>query len=199
LETFLEKHPDFQQRTAGEQEKLRTTANWMDLAFYTIQPKNNKTFILNLIPRIVEGRNVKYITGSGQTRATSDRVNIFRLEGNCEKIKRPPRRTKDEILATKLAAMNNQQQTVTVSFLFLLLISFSLIDNSFFFFFCNYNIRKHQRFNHCNQPHREAPVQVICILIIRQCLLPVIRHIILLVKETVFLLIFIHTPNLLFL
>jgi hypothetical protein len=117
LEPFLEKHPDFQPRTAAEQEKLRTTANWMDLAFYTIQPKNNKTFILNLIPRIVEGRNAKYITGSGQTRATSDRVNIFRLEGNCEKIKRPPRRTKDEILlATKLAAMNNQQQAVAVSF-----------------------------------------------------------------------------------
>ncbi|RYH32203.1 hypothetical protein EON65_01110 [archaeon] len=71
----------------------------MDLAFYTIQPRNNKTFILNLIPRIVEGRAARYITGSGQTKPTADRVNLFRLEGNCEKIKRPPRRKKDEMNA----------------------------------------------------------------------------------------------------
>lgn len=71
----------------------------MDLAFYTIQPRNNKTFILNLIPRITEGRSARYITGSGQTKPTTDRVNLFRLEGNCEKIKRPPRRKKDEASA----------------------------------------------------------------------------------------------------
>ena len=68
----------------------------MDLSFYTIQPRNNKTFILNLIPRIVEGRNARYITGSGQTRPTADRVDLFRVEGNCEKIKRPPRRKKED-------------------------------------------------------------------------------------------------------
>lgn len=81
----------------------------MDLAFFTIQPRNNKTFILNLIPRIVEGKNARYITGSGQTRPTADRVNLFRMEGNCEKIKRPPRRKKEEILmanAAKIATEN---------------------------------------------------------------------------------------------
>ncbi len=81
-----------------EQDRLRNTANWMILCFYTIQPRNNKTFILNLIPRIVEGRNARYITGSGQTRPTADRVDLFRLEGNCEKIKRPPRRKKEILL-----------------------------------------------------------------------------------------------------
>lgn len=92
----MEQYPAFKERSALEQERLRNTSNWMDLSFYTIQPRNNKTFILNLIPRIVEGRNARYITGSGQTRPTADRVDLFRMEGNCEKIKRPPRRKKDE-------------------------------------------------------------------------------------------------------
>jgi hypothetical protein len=76
----------------------------MDLIFYALQPRNNKTFILNLIPRIVEGKNAKYITGSGQTKPTADRVNLFRAEGNCERIKRPPRRKKEEILLANAAA-----------------------------------------------------------------------------------------------
>jgi hypothetical protein len=79
----------------------------MDLAFYTIQPRNNKTFMLNIIPRIVEGRNARYITGSGQTKSTADRVSIFRREGNCEKIKRPPRRRKEAVL--EAAAVNTSR------------------------------------------------------------------------------------------
>eukprot|EP01031_Cornospumella_fuschlensis_P039789 gene39789-48444_t len=104
LEDFLEKYPELKERSGGEQQRLRHTANWMDLAFYTIQPRNNKTFILNLIPRIVEGRGARYITGSGQTKPTADRVNLFRLEGNCEKIKRPPRRKKEDANASSMKA-----------------------------------------------------------------------------------------------
>ncbi len=96
MEMFLEVYPDFRDRSAVEQEKLRLSANWMDLTLYCVLPRNNKTFILNIIPRIVEGRNVKYVTGSGQTRPTADRVALFRLEGNCEKLQRPPRRNKRE-------------------------------------------------------------------------------------------------------
>ena len=95
MEKFLDTYPDFKNRNALETERLRLTANWMDLTFYTIHPKNNKTFVMTLIPRIVEGRNAKYITGSGQTKSTTDRVDIFRAEGRCEKTSRPPRRRKD--------------------------------------------------------------------------------------------------------
>lgn len=95
LKDFLANYPHLKERNGMEQERLRFTANWMDLAFHSIQPRNNKTFILNIIPRIVEGRNARYITGSGQTRPTADRVDLFRLEGQCEKIKRPPRKKKE--------------------------------------------------------------------------------------------------------
>lgn len=112
IDSFLEKYPELKERNTTEQERLRNTANWMDLAFYTIQPRNNKTFILNLIPRIVEGKTARYITGSGQTKPTTDRVNLFRSEGNCEKIKRPPRRKKEEILMANAAKLRGDNRTM---------------------------------------------------------------------------------------
>jgi len=117
LKDFLEKYPDLRERNSTEQERLRHTANWMDLAFYTIQPRNNKTFVLNMIPRIVEGRNARYITGSGQTKPTADRVNIFRLEGCCEKIKRPPRRKREEIFAAAAAAAAAKKSSLGLDFM----------------------------------------------------------------------------------
>lgn len=112
LESFLAKYPELKDRSPVEQERLRHTANWMDLTFYTIQPRNNKTFVLNLIPRIVEGRNARYITGSGQTKPTADRVNLFRIEGSCEKIKRPPRRKKEEIIAAAVSSLGKKSSAL---------------------------------------------------------------------------------------
>ena len=90
--TFVACYPDMHLYSLIELERLRVTANWMDLAFYTLNPKNNKTFLMTLIPRICEGRLARYITGSGETRATADRVSIYRTEGKCAKIIRPPRK-----------------------------------------------------------------------------------------------------------
>ena len=56
----------------------------MDLMFYTICPRHNKSLILNIITRIVEGRDARYITGSGQTIPTNDRVLIYSTIGECE-------------------------------------------------------------------------------------------------------------------
>jgi hypothetical protein len=64
--------------------------------FYTISPRHNKSLILNIITRIVEGRDARYITGSGQTKPTNDRVLIFSTIGDCEKIPRPPRKVRKE-------------------------------------------------------------------------------------------------------
>jgi len=91
---FLIAYPAFEDRPAQELNKLRICANWFDLVFYTLPSKNNKTFLMSMIPKLCEGSSVKYITGSGETRSTSDRVSIYRTEGNCEKICRPPRKRK---------------------------------------------------------------------------------------------------------
>jgi hypothetical protein len=64
-----------------EIEKLKNTANWMQYLLKKIPAKKNKGLAMNIIPKIVEGIHIKYCTGSGQTKATSDRVTIFETEG----------------------------------------------------------------------------------------------------------------------
>ncbi len=71
--------------------KLRQCANWFDLILHTIKSQNNKSFLVSFVPSLSEGHQAKYITGSGESRATTDRVNIFRHEGQVVKISREPR------------------------------------------------------------------------------------------------------------
>jgi len=46
-----------------------------------VPPKKNKGLAIQVIPKLVEGYSAKYITGSGQTHATADRVHIYEIEG----------------------------------------------------------------------------------------------------------------------
>ena len=62
------------------------------MLFQVLPPKSKKAHLLDLVTRIVEGNNVKYITGSGETQATRRRVAIYELEGNITPLPRPPRR-----------------------------------------------------------------------------------------------------------
>lgn len=62
ITTFGQAYPEMATYSTLEQERLRITANWMDLAFYTLPPKNNKTFLMNLVPRICEGRYARYVS-----------------------------------------------------------------------------------------------------------------------------------------
>jgi len=87
-EVFLEAYPEFVDRPPQEQEYLRQTAEWMYVCFFTLRPFNNKGFLISLIPRLVEGPGCRYVTGSGETLQTSDRVKVFCTEGNFQKIKR---------------------------------------------------------------------------------------------------------------
>ena len=78
-------------RPPAEITKLRQCANWFDLILHTIKSQNNKSFLVSFVPSLSEGHQAKYITGSGESRATTDRVNIFRHEGQVVKISREPR------------------------------------------------------------------------------------------------------------
>lgn len=53
----------------------------MKEAFKYLPARKNKGLAVQIIPKLVEGWNAKYVTGSGQTRATADRVFIFETEG----------------------------------------------------------------------------------------------------------------------
>ena len=86
--SFLEQYPEFIDRDPIEIGKLKICANWFDLVLFTVKPQNNKSFLLQVVPCISEGHQSRYITGSGESKKTSDRVNIFRTEGNVAKVSR---------------------------------------------------------------------------------------------------------------
>lgn len=87
-EDFFEKYPDFRDRDAGEQSLLRQNANWMHVLFLILPAKKNKGLALDVVPKFVEGFTATYITGSGQTKQTADRVKIYEGEGNVMPSKR---------------------------------------------------------------------------------------------------------------
>jgi len=82
LAEFLSAYPDFERLPAAEQSNLWHTANWMAILFTMIPAAKNKGLVLQVIPQLVEGPTVKYITGSGQTEATACRVQVYEREGN---------------------------------------------------------------------------------------------------------------------
>ena len=82
VDAFLEAYPEFLHTPAEEQTNLFNTANWMAVLFTMIPAAKNKGLVLQVIPQVVEGGHVKYITGSGQTEATTNRVHIYEKEGH---------------------------------------------------------------------------------------------------------------------
>lgn len=83
LDSFLETYSGyFDREPEDEKERLWHTANWMSILFTLITPRKNKGLAMQVIPKLVEGWNTKYVTGSGQTHRTASRVHIFESEGN---------------------------------------------------------------------------------------------------------------------
>lgn len=83
LEDFLAAYPgQFDTESDTEKILLWQTANWMSILFQMITARKNKGLAMMIIPKLVEGWDAKYVTGSGQTKATANRVQIFEHEGN---------------------------------------------------------------------------------------------------------------------
>jgi hypothetical protein len=82
---MLEKYPEFgQDWKIDNQERcsLLSFRNHMVLCLSVIPAQQHKNHLMELVTRLAEGRNVKYIVGSGQSDKTSRRVLIYRREGN---------------------------------------------------------------------------------------------------------------------
>jgi hypothetical protein len=79
VDQFLEKYPRF----AGVEDRaLPAFRNFMAVSLTLEEAKNNKAFHIEICARLSEGFAAKYITGSGQSAATSRRVSIYEREGN---------------------------------------------------------------------------------------------------------------------
>jgi hypothetical protein len=90
-EQFQQHHPGFRHYDNVEKEKLRVCANWFDLALLTTKPEMSKTYLMRMVPWLAEGCEAKYITGTGESQGTRDRVSLYRAEGKqviCKRAKR---------------------------------------------------------------------------------------------------------------
>lgn len=72
----------------ARREHLMHVANWMAYLLSKIPARKNKGFALQVVPKLLEGWQARYITGSGQSRATEDRVKIYEVEGDVLPIQR---------------------------------------------------------------------------------------------------------------
>ena len=84
VDAFLEAYEGrfFDDLEPAEQEILKDEANWYNVVSALMPPRKNKGLTIQVVPRLVEGWFTKYVTGSGQTKATADRVLIFETEGD---------------------------------------------------------------------------------------------------------------------
>jgi hypothetical protein len=92
VDTLLDRYPPFTKVEEVEQVTLLKYRNMMSIAILVLPPKSKKAHLLDLVTRIVEGNEVRYITGSGETAATRRRVAIYEKEGNIVPLPRPPRK-----------------------------------------------------------------------------------------------------------
>ena len=90
--SLLAKYPEFQSIDKNvELDKLRAFANYMNFALHFITAKYNRQHVFNIVTKITDGKDVKYITGSGKTKSTADRVLIYNREGGIVPKPRPVR------------------------------------------------------------------------------------------------------------
>jgi hypothetical protein len=83
LDQFIQAYDGwFQQESEAEIINLWQVANWMNILFKMITARKNKGLAMQVVPKLIEGWEVKYVTGSGQTRFTANRVHVFEVEGN---------------------------------------------------------------------------------------------------------------------
>jgi len=90
---FQEAYPQYGPSLVGYEEfiNLFKFRNLMKMAMHLIPPLHNKNHLLDLVTRLVEGKEVRHVTGTGATKATRARVEIILREGNLIVPKRPPR------------------------------------------------------------------------------------------------------------
>ncbi|KAJ1415499.1 hypothetical protein B484DRAFT_454518 [Ochromonadaceae sp. CCMP2298] len=111
LDSFLTAYGDrFSSEPESEKIVLWQTANWMSLLFLMITARKNKGLAMQVVPKVCEGWDAKYITGSGQTKATANRVHVFETEGSVKPSERGRARLKRESEEAKVPIQGAKRQ-----------------------------------------------------------------------------------------
>jgi hypothetical protein len=77
---LLSRYPSF--AGCAEASVLLVYSNLMVAALKVVEAKNNKGFLIEVCAKLSEGPKAKYVTGSGQSNATTRRVRIYEREGS---------------------------------------------------------------------------------------------------------------------
>jgi hypothetical protein len=92
LESFLEAYDqrflDPMHYDEKEQQSLYLMAVLSGIFLRFIPPKGSKHLYMKVLPALIEGWDAKYVCGSGQSRATADRVLIYETEGAVKPLRR---------------------------------------------------------------------------------------------------------------
>lgn len=86
---FLKEQPEFNNETYAEQELLHIYRNMLAAALKVIPGKWNSNHLLDVVTRIVEGKDKKYVTGSGATKQTRNRIDVYHNLTGIEKQSKP--------------------------------------------------------------------------------------------------------------
>ena len=82
VQSFLTIYPEFSNVSPAEQRNLWLEANWMNIYLWHFGKRfYRKGLMVGVIPKFIEGVDVKYVTGGGQKHSTSMRALIFEREG----------------------------------------------------------------------------------------------------------------------
>ena len=117
ISAFLQRYPEFKDDAMidiAEQEKLLKFRNMMKLAQIFIPAKNHKEHLMDLVTRLVEGKDQKYVTGSGEKPATRRRVLIYEREGGIRPVPRPPRLNVNNVTATSSSTLPSSSSAATI-------------------------------------------------------------------------------------
>lgn len=106
---LLKHYPELQEvDDPNELKVLLEFRNMMKVAQEVIPAKQHKNHLIDIVTRICEGRDYKYITGSGATVHTRRRVLIYEREGGITPEPRPPR--KNERASRKRKSVENDRE-----------------------------------------------------------------------------------------
>lgn len=90
FEEFMEVCPEFRSvEDLPEQQSLHAYRNMLAAALEIIPGKWNSNHLLDVVTRIVEGKDKKYVTGSGATKKTLNRIDIYHKLTGIEKVSKP--------------------------------------------------------------------------------------------------------------
>lgn len=113
---FLESYPHFSHNILGSSEfkSLLRFRNVVKVGMHLIPPVKNKDHLLDLVTRLVEGKLVKHVSGSGATKETQRRTHIILTEGNLTVNRRPPRKIPEsEAIAATIEQSGENIETQT--------------------------------------------------------------------------------------